>query len=138
MTLSKYKQKIVYQKTNNVCAICGCTHELTAVCFIPEWTRIVQGEIDNMIPLCDECREKRGLNFIELGRLRYLPELYIQQLMRYYQSIYKYLYKYVKMYAEYRTNNLVSSDECITIMASYNHYCKLHEDELNWEEDNKT
>ena len=93
----------VYRKTDFKCAICGSTKDLTCDHFIPKWTRIVGDEYENLIPMCDKCNEEKGVNFIELGKLKYLPKVFIDMLMRYYKPLNKYLKKYVKQYGAYRT-----------------------------------
>jgi hypothetical protein len=133
MILSMHKCISVYKKTDHKCAICGDKKNLTCVCFIPEWTRIVSTDVENIIPMCDECRLKRGKNFIEIGTLRYLPEIYIAQLLRYYRSISMYLYKYVRLYGKNRTNGLVDIERTLLIMQSYDCMIKEHKDDLDWE-----
>lgn len=134
MVIGSHKRMIVYNKTGERCAICGSKNNLTCVCFIPEWTRIVSTDLDNLIPLCDDCRIKRGKNFIEIGSLRYLDDLYIDQLLRYYKSISLYLYKYVRLYGVQRTNGLVDIDRVLLTMQSYDNLIKEKEDEIKWED----
>jgi hypothetical protein len=124
---------IVYNKTGKRCSICGSKENLTCVCFIPEWTRIIETETENLIPMCDDCRYKRGKNFIEIGTLSYLPDIYIQQLLRFYKSISMYLYKYVRLYGESRTNSLIDIKKTLLIMQSYDNLIKEKKEELNWE-----
>lgn len=131
MIIGSHKRMIVYNKTGKRCAICGSYNNLTCVCFIPEWTRIVSTEIDNLIPLCDKCRYHRGKKFIEIGMLKYLPNLYIDQLLRYYKSISKYLYKYVKLYGQQRVGNIVDINATLLIMQSYEQLAR--ERNLDWE-----
>lgn len=133
MVIGSHKRMIVYNKTGKKCSMCGCKDNLTCVCFIPEWTRIVETDTENLIPLCDECRIKRGKNFIEIGSLRFLPEIYIEQLLRYYKSIALYLYKYVHLYGKQRTNGLVDIDRVLLIMQSYDNLLKEKKEEIDWE-----
>lgn len=133
MIISPHKQKLAKYKTACRCAICGEEHDLIVTGFIPEWTRITNQDVDNLIPLCDKCFNDTRYKFIELGSLRYLPTLFIQQLMRYYRPIAGYLYKYVRMYGDYRTNHMLNVDEACLILSSYDIYIQEHEKELNWE-----
>lgn len=131
MIIGLHKRMIVYNKTGKRCAMCGSSNNLTCVCFIPEWTRIVSTDVDNLIPLCDDCRCHRGKKFIEIGSLKYLPNLYIDQLLRYYKSISKYLYKYVRLYGQQRVGYLVDINATLLIMQSYEQLAK--ERNLDWE-----
>lgn len=133
MIVGSHKRMLVYKKTNFKCSCCGSSKDLMCACFIPEWTRIVDDSIDNLIPLCLDCYLNRKCDFIELGHLRYLPKLYIQQLVRYYKSISKYLYKYVRMYGYYRTSGKIDVDKNILILSSYDSYYEENKDELKWE-----
>lgn len=134
MVIGSHKRMIVYNKTGKRCSMCGSKKNLTCVCFIPEWTRIITTETDNLIPVCDECRYKRGKNFIEIGMLRYLPDLYIQQLLRYYKSISMYLYKYVRLYGKSHTEGLVDIDRTLLIMQSYDNLIEERTEDIMWED----
>lgn len=133
MVIGSHKRMIVYNKTDKRCSTCGSDKDLTCVCFIPEWTRIVSADTDNIIPMCDSCRIKRGRNFLEIGELRFLPEIYIQQLLRYYRSISMYLYKYVRLYGNYRVGNDVDIEKTLLIMSSYDQMISSNPDKYNWE-----
>lgn len=133
MQASGYKQKMVYSKTGCRCAICGEWYDLICTCFIPEWTRVADGSYDNLIPLCPECFIKTRYRFIELGSLRYLPEVYIQQLMRYYSEMSDYLRKYVRLYGSYRTGGKLDVDRACLVLSSYDAYIEENKDKLNWE-----
>jgi hypothetical protein len=87
-----------------------------------------------MIPLCDECRFNRGLNFIEIGSLQYLPEIHIQQLLRYYKSVALYLHKYLRMFGEQRLGNKDLVKRNILILESYDNLILEKKEELNWED----
>ena len=134
MLISPQKQKLAKYKTACRCAICGERNDLVVTGFIPEWTRIVGQYTDKLIPLCNNCFINTRYKFIELGSLRYLPEVFIQQLMRYYKPIAGYLYKYIYMYGKYRTNNMLDVDKACLVLSSYDVYIQEHEDELNWED----
>lgn len=131
MVINSYKKMIVSKKTDGKCSMCGSTDNISCECFIPEWTRIIKDDYDNLIPLCDECRLSRGYNFIEIGSLKYLPELCIEQLLRYYRHISMYLYKYVRLYGKFRTNGKLDIDRSILIMESYDHLIKSKD--IDWE-----
>lgn len=131
MVIGSHKRMIVYKKTDFRCAKCGSPKNLTCTCFIPEWTRLVDSNTDNIIPLCDECRLKRGFNFIELGELVYLPRLFIDQLMMYYRTMDKYLRKYVSLYGKYRTNGKINVENTLQILSSYDEYIKRNN--VYWE-----
>ncbi len=134
MVVGSHKRMIVYNKTGMKCSICGSENNLTCVCFIPEWTRIVSTETENLIPLCDDCRIKRGKNFIEIGELRYLPELFIEQLLRFYMSISQYLHKYVKTYGKYRVGGDVDIEKTLLVMSSYDQMISEEPYKYEWEE----
>lgn len=131
MVIGSHKRMIVYKKTDFRCAKCGSSANLTCTCFIPEWTRIVGDNTDNIIPLCDKCRLKKGMNFMELGELVYLPKLYIDLLMRYYMTIDKYLHKYVREFGKYRTNGRVDVTYALQVLSSYDGYIK--DNDIHWE-----
>lgn len=133
MYISPQKRERVYLKTDCRCAICGKRDKLICSSFIPEWTRIVDASVDNMIPLCEDCFINTRYKLIELGSLRYLPDVFIQQLMRYYKPIANYLYKYIRMYGSYRTSNKLDVDKSVLILSSYDTYIKEHKDKLDWE-----
>lgn len=135
MVIGSHKRMLVYKKTNFRCSICGSKKNLVCCGFIPSWTRIVGDDIENLIPLCSDCMEKRRYDFIELGKLEYLPDFYIEQLMRYYREQAKYLHKYVTLYGSIRTNNLLDVDKALAILESYNIYIESHQSNLNWEGD---
>ena len=132
MVLSPHALRIVYNKTESRCAVCGSNKNLTCTCFIPYWTRVPYS-IDNMIPLCDLCRESRGYNFIELGKLKYLDKLSTQALMRFYSQQDKYLRIYVKRFGSYRTAGSLDIDYALRVLSSYDVYLETNKDELNWE-----
>lgn len=132
MVLSPHALKVVYGKTDGRCALCGETENLTCTGFIPTWTRIPYS-IDNMIPLCDTCRESRGYSFIEIGKLRYLDTLYIQSAMRFYSHEDKYLRMYVRRFGQYRTVGKLDTDYALQVLSSYDEYLRTHKDELDWE-----
>lgn len=131
--IGTHKRMIVYKKCDFRCCVCGTKVNLTCDHFIPQWTRIVGNDIENLLPMCSTCNFNKGLQFMELAQLKYLPTLYVEELMRYYRNISKYLYKYVRDFAYYRTNGEVDVDKAILILNSYDVYIKEHEKELNWE-----
>lgn len=133
-TIGVHKRMIVYKKADFKCCVCGSSDNLTCDHFIPQWTRIVSNDTPNLLPMCEACNSAKGLQFMELAKLKYLPELYVQELMRYYRNISKYLYKYVRDFAHYRTNGEVDVEASLQILDSYQLYIKEHEKELNWEE----
>lgn len=131
MILGMHSIKIVREKTGCKCAICGSTENLVCEEFIPQWTRVVSS-IDNIIPLCDECRIRRGLQFIEIGKLKYLHSLYLEVLMRFYDGNSKYLKMYVRKFGKYRTRGLIDIDYALSILSAYDTYVDEHREELNW------
>ena len=135
MEIDFHKKMNVFKKTDCRCSICGKTDNLICAYFIPTWTRILKQDINNMIPLCEECNIKRGLDFIELGKLKYLNKTELQILMRYYSKLDNYLYKYVVLYGAQRTRGLIDIDRSLLILNSYLLYCREHKDELDWESD---
>lgn len=132
MVIGSHKRMIVYKKTDFKCAKCGNPKNLTCVCFIPEWTRLVDDDVANIIPMCDECRINRGHNFIELGELRFLPKLFIEQLMTYYKTMDKYLHKYVIKYGQYRTRGELDVVRTLQILGSYDEY--IRDNNINWKD----
>lgn len=132
MILSPHRLKIVYGKTGGRCAICGVDKNIVCTSFIPEWTRI-QNSVDNQIPLCDSCIAQRKFNFIEIGKLKYLDNLYIEVLMRYYSGESNYIKAYVRRFGKYRTFGSLDVDYALSVLGSYDEYIKTHEDSLNWE-----
>lgn len=130
MVIGSHKRMMVYKKTDFKCSKCGSTKNLTCICFIPEWTRLVDDDVANMIPMCDDCRIARGLNFIELGDLKYLPTLFIEQLMEYYKTMDKYLHKYVRNYGKYRTRGRIDVERSLQILNSYDEYIK--DNNVDW------
>lgn len=132
MILSPHKLKIVYNKTDGRCAICGGYKNIVCTSFIPEWTRI-QNSVDNQIPLCDDCIAQKGFNFIELGKLRYLDKLYIEVLMRYYDSESNYIKAYVRRFGKYRTFGVLDVDYALSVLGSYDEYIRTHHDILDWD-----
>ena len=130
MVIGSHKRMMVYRKTDFKCSVCGNARDLTCVCFIPEWVRLVDDDVANMIPMCDECRINRGVNFIELGDLKYLPKLFIEQLMEYYKTMNKYLHKYVRDYGRYRTRGKLDVDRNMQILGSYDEYIK--DNNVDW------
>lgn len=128
-----HRRMNVYRKTDFKCAICGSTKDLTCDHFIPKWTRIVGDEYENLIPMCDKCNEEKGVNFIELGKLKYLPKVFIDMLMRYYKPLNKYLKKYVKQYGAYRTEGKLDVEQAMLILNSYDMYIFGNKD-LDWED----
>ena len=131
--IGSHKRMLVYKKTDFKCAICGSTHDLDAAPFIPTWTRLPATEVSQLIPLCDSCIKEIGINFIELGKLRYLPELYIEQLMNEYEHNKKYLYKYVRTYGSYRTGRRLDVGKAIAVLGSYDNYISENWGGINWE-----
>lgn len=131
--IGSHKRMLVYKKTDFKCAICGSTHTLDAVPFIPTWTRLPATEVSQLIPLCDECVKEVGINFIELGKLRYLPELYIEQLMNEYKHNSKYLRKYVHTYGSYRTGRKLDVDKALAVLGSYDNYIHDYWDYIDWD-----
>lgn len=131
--IGTHKRMIVYRKCDFSCCVCGSKYDLTCDHFIPQWTRIVGNDTDNLLPMCDECNGKKGLQFMELSHLRYLPEAHLQALMRYYRNISKYLYKYIRDFGKYRTNGEVDIDKSIQVLQSYDLYIKEHYADLDWE-----
>lgn len=131
--IGTHKRMIVYRKSDFRCCVCGTKDGLTCDHFIPQWTRIVGNDTANLLPMCEECNGKKGLQFMELSHLRYLPEVYVQELMRYYMGISKYLYKYVRDFGVYRTNGEIDVDTSVQVLKSYDLYIKEHYKELDWE-----
>lgn len=132
MVFDYKKNERVLCKTNCRCAMCGTENNLIHAYFIPSWTRVPK-EIDNIIPLCFNCNIKRGLNFIEIGKLKYLTEISLQETMRYYKKLDSYLYKYVALYGKQRTRGLINVDNNLLILNSYLLWCREHKSELDWE-----
>lgn len=133
MLISPLKRKQVLQKTNCKCAICGSESNLTCTPFIPSWTRITDDSYESLIPLCNDCFISTRYKFIELGSLRYLPDVYIQMLMRWYMPNANYLYKYVRMYGAYRTNNKLNIDQAVLVLSTYDLFIKDKLDDIIWE-----
>ena len=133
MVIGSHKRRIVYKKTDFRCSICGSKENLVCCGFIPTWTRIVGTDTENIIPLCDSCFQKRGCDFIELGKLKFLPDVYIEQIMRYYNGLAKYLKRYVVLYGAIRTRNILDVDKALVVLESYNIWISEHKDSLNWE-----
>lgn len=131
MILGMHSIKVIKEKTGHRCAICGSTKNLVCEDFIPSWTRVVP-HIDNEIPLCDECRINRGLQFIEIGKLKYLRPLYLEALMRFYRSNDKYLKMYVRKFGEYRTRGLIDVSYALTVLSSYDAYVESNKERLDW------
>lgn len=128
MFLSEDNLVHIYHKTTGRCALCGSIYNLHCVKFIPDWTR-VDNSSANMILMCDECSERRGYNFIELGRLNYVTKTAKDELMIYYLSYKNYLRKYVRLYGEYRTQHKLNIDAAMLSMKSYDAY--IAEEGLN-------
>lgn len=131
MILGMHSIKVVLGKTDNKCSICGCKDNLVCDDFIPQWTRVVPS-VDNVIPICDKCGQERGLNFIEIGKLKYLRPLYLEVLMRYYSSNFKYLKMYVRKFGDYRTRGLIDVSYALTVLSSYDEFVENNRDRLNW------
>ena len=89
---------------------------------IAKCTRIVGYDIDNLIPMCEDCQEKKGCNFIALNELRFLSQIQKHKLMQYYQTKAKYLKKYVSQFGEFRTDGLLDVDRAKMILRSYDVY----------------
>lgn len=121
MVLGLSSVKKVLRKTGNKCAICGCTNNLSCMDFIPLWTRI-QPTIDNSIPLCADCIAERGMNFIELGKLKYVPQSTVFELMKVYQANDKYLKFYVRKFGTYRTRGLINVNRALLVLQSYDEF----------------
>lgn len=133
MILSPHKRMTVLRKTNFKCAVCGSAEDLDCGCFIPDWTRVPAYDADNLIPLCPTCWTKNYGKFIEIGKLKHLPELHVQQAMRYYKSVDKFLYKYVLLYGKRRSKVDISISETLLILESYNQWIREHSEDLDWE-----
>lgn len=133
IVIGSHKRMLVYKKTDFRCAICGFRHQLDCSPFIPTWTRIPSTEVKQLIPLCTHCQQEVDINFIELGKLRYLPELYVEELMREYESYNKYLRKYTKSYGAYRTGKKLDVAKALITLDSYDQYLENNKSELNWE-----
>ena len=134
MSLNAYKKMIVMKKTQGRCSICGSEENVKPHYFVPDWTRIVGDDLDNIIPLCENCEARRELNFIEVGRLKYLPDVHIEQLMRYYKTISKYLHKYVRLYGEYRTNGKLDVSKALLTLDSYEQFINEDVNKFKWED----
>lgn len=132
MILNPHGLKFVYGKTNGKCCLCGSEHNIVCTGFIPEWTRVVLS-LDNAIPICDDCRFKRQFDFIELGKLKYLNEMYIEMLMRFYRGERKYIKTYVRRFGSYRTRGKLDVDYALTVLSSYDEYISMNEKKLDWE-----
>ena len=124
---------IVYKKSDFRCCICGRKSDLTCDHFIPKWTRIVDNDVDNLIPICGKCNEDKGLNFIELSKLKYLPSLYVEVLMRYYRKNAIFLKKYVREFGSYRTNGKLDVERALLVLKSYDNYLEENKASLDWE-----
>lgn len=129
MILGLHSIKTVLAKTNGRCSICGKSENLVCIDFIPQWTRVVS-DVDNVIPLCDECRLSRNLDFIELGKLKFLPAFHILSLMKFYDNNSKYVKAYVRKFGGYRTRGLVDIDYALTVLTSYDQYIADNEERL--------
>lgn len=123
-----HRDKLVCAKTDGRCSICGVKDNLVFVSFIPAWTRASSKEVKASIPLCTDCYLRTRYSFIELGQLKYLPKLYIDELMTGYKPIAQYLYKYVRLYGVQRTNGKLDVDKALLTLYSYNEYIKELED----------
>lgn len=132
MILNPYELRVAYGKTDGKCAICGREDCVICTGFIPRWTR-VRFSLDNVIPLCDECRLARSFNFIELGKLTYLNRTYVEQLMRFYRGESKYLKIYTRKFGSYRTGGLLDVDYSLSVLNSYDEYIRMHQSDLDWE-----
>ena len=121
MILGIHGLRQVRAKTNGKCAICGSTETLNCVGFIPAWTR-VQDDIANQIPLCDKCYQSRRMQYIELGKLKYLSKEHVDELMLFYNNNAKYLKAYTRKFCKYRTMNLVSTEYALQVLSSYDTY----------------
>lgn len=132
MVIGSHKRWIVYNKTDFKCSICGSKKDLECTCFIPEWTRIGD-DVDNIIPLCSNCLIKRGVHLIELGKLKYLPRLHVEVLMRFYHANRKYLYKYIRLFGYSRTRGLLDVDNSINTLSSYDLWLESNPECLNWD-----
>lgn len=124
----------VLSKTRRRCAICGRKEGLTCDHFIPQWTRCVGNDFENLVPLCEDCNQEKDCNFLELSKLKYLPDVYIEMLMRYYRENSNYLKKYVRKFGSYRTNGVLDIERALLVLKSYDEYIATHQYELNWEE----
>ena len=134
LLISPRKYLNTLKKTDNKCCICGCDDEsVKPTTFIPEWTRVDYLNKDNLIPMCGNCQNVHYGNFIELGKLEFLPTIYLQSTLRYYIDWSKYLYKYVYLFSETRCSGTQSKQEIINIILSYDEYVKSHKADLDWE-----
>ena len=131
--IGSHKRMLVYKKTDFRCSICGSRKHLDCSPFIPTWTRIQSTNVQQLIPLCEKCQSVIGVDYIELGQLKYLPELYIEELMREYKTLNKYLRKYTKSYGEYRTGKRLNVDRAMLTLDSYDEYLTNNKNELDWE-----
>ena len=127
MILGMHSIKEVRAKTECRCAICGDTKNLVCVDFIPPWTR-VEPTLNNVIPLCNNCMLFRSLQFIELGKLEYLPKKHIDELMNFYKGNSKYLKMYTRRFGVYRTRGLIDIEYSLRILSSYDTYIEEHLD----------
>ena len=125
---------MVYKRTEFCCSICGSKNNLTCDHFIPKWTRIVGNDADNLIPICKECNEAKGLQFLELAKLKYLPRLWVELLMRFYSKNRMYLRKYVRDFGYYRTNGMLDVEHAMLVLDSYDSFLEENKESLQWED----
>lgn len=131
--ISPHRHVCIMNKTNGKCSICHSDNKVTPATFIPQWTRVDFSNRDNLIPLCENCRKHYYSSFIELDKLKGLPLLHKESLMRFYMGWSKYLYKYVIMFNDVRNVGPQSTDEIIDIINEYNKFIRTNKDSLNWE-----
>lgn len=129
--LNKVKQ--VLNKSGHKCSLCGKTTDLTYRKFIPDYVPLSYSDYENLIPVCNECDSKHHNKFIELGNLKYLPSIYIQQCLRYYFKLDKYIHKYVIMFSKNKIG-IEEVQRTLLIINSYNQFIKDNKELLDWEE----
>lgn len=133
-TIGIQKRINVLNKTRRRCSICGTKENLTCDHFIPKWTRCVNNDFEDLIPMCESCNQEKDYNFIEISKLKYLPDVYIEMLMRYYDENRGYLKKYVRKFGKFRTGGLLDVEKALLIMSSYDSYISENYEGLRWED----
>lgn len=131
--ISIQKRINVLSKTKRRCSVCGCKENLTCDHFIPQWTRCVNNEFEILIPMCEKCNSEKDMNFLELSKLKYLPTVYIEMLMRFYDEQSNYLKVYVRKFGSYRTNGKLDVERALLVLKSYDTYIMEHAEDLRWE-----
>ncbi len=132
MILGMQSLRKIRAKTDNRCAICGKQGELGCVPFIPQWTR-VNTDIRNYIPMCDDCIIDRKMQFVEIGKLKYLKDESISELMSFYNTNAKFIKEYTRRFGKQRTMGLVDIDYALRILSSYDTFIENNHQESNKE-----